>query len=307
MKWNIYQGSPLALSVTLSSGQAFRWRKDSTNVWWGTIGNLGVALSKPNEGADAPLYWQTFPLENRWEVVSDYLRLDVDVDALYREWIKREPAIAEATRRFRGLRVLRQPPQECLFSFLCTTCNTVTKIERTVSKLALRYGEPIASPNEENGEQTPELFAFPTLLALAEADEALLRSDLWGYRAPRIIQAARSLSRLPSDYLLALRQRPLAEVRSALTSLHGIGTKLADCIALFSLDKDEAVPVDTHIRQIAVRHFAPLLSEKSLTPRVYAEIENAYRDRFGDYAGWAQQYLFFGELKRAETLAGCPD
>ena len=49
--------------------------------------------------------------------------------------------------------------------------------------------------------------------------------------------------------------------------------------------------------------FLPELSGKSLTPRVYKAIADAYRDRFGAYAGWAQQVLFMGEMRgRSEDL-----
>lgn len=44
-----------------------------------------------------------------------------------------------------------------------------------------------------------------------------------------------------------LREKPMDEVRGELTALMGVGRKVADCIALFSLDKPECIPVDTHV------------------------------------------------------------
>jgi N-glycosylase/DNA lyase len=165
-----------------------------------------------------------------------------------------------------------------------------------VFRLAERYGERIPCDAGRT------LFAFPTLEALASADEALLRQELWGYRAPRVIQLARHLLTLPPNWFDSLRAAPYEEAKYALTQLHGVGEKIADCVCLFALDKDAATPVDTHIRQIACRLFAPELEGKSLTPRIYSAIANAYRERFGDYAGWAQQYLFLGELQRSQIL-----
>ena len=80
-----------------------------------------------------------------------------------------------------------------------------------------------------------------------------------------------------------------------------MGEKIADCICLFSLDKDNAIPVDTHIRQIAYRHYLPPPKSQSLTKASYAQIGDTFRNRFGPMAGWAQQYLFFNKLyeKRA--------
>ena len=298
---------PFTLSATLASGQNFRWRRDAQNVWWGAVESTVVAAWQANGQPDSPLHWQTFPQRDQRGLVRGYFRLDVDLLALYTDWTRAEPRMTEAVSAFRGLRVLRQPPHECLFAFQCAACNTVVKIERSVTHLAAHYGQPIdtglavpPAPSVPDSAPFSNLFyAFPTLDALAHADEATLRAGLWGYRAPRVIALARHLQTLPPDWLLSLRQRSYPDAHAALTDLFGIGAKLADCICLFALDKDAAVPVDTHIRQIATRLFAPELAAKSLTPRIYNALADAYRSRFGAWAGWAQQYLFFAELRRA--------
>ncbi len=300
---------PFHLSATLASGQNFRWRQDGRGIWWGSVEANVIACWQDAGKPDSPLYWQTFPVRDQRGLVRDYFRLDVDLIRLYAEWSRAEPRMADAATAFRGLRLLRQPPRECLFAFQCAACNSVVKIERSVTHLAAHYGEPIqtgldAMPDLSNAANPATAFyAFPTLDALANADESVLRSGLWGYRAPRVIALARHLQTLPPDWLDDLRRAPYADAHDALTALFGIGAKLADCICLFSLDKDGAVPIDTHIRQIAVRLFAPELDGKSLTPRVYTALASAYHTRFGAYAGWAQQYLFFAELRRAPNYA----
>ena len=58
-----------------------------------------------------------------------------------------------------------------------------------------------------------------------------------------------------------------------LCELPGVGPKVADCVALFSLDQAGTVPVDTHVWQIACRDLDPTLSTcKSLTPAVYERV-----------------------------------
>jgi N-glycosylase/DNA lyase len=47
--------------------------------------------------------------------------------------------------------------------------------------------------------------------------------------------------------MIGLRNKDLINVRAELTALHGVGKKVADCISLFSLDKPECIPVDTHV------------------------------------------------------------
>ena len=52
-----------------------------------------------------------------------------------------------------------------------------------------------------------------------------------------------------------------------------MGAKVADCVCLMSLDKHEAVPVDTHLWQITTKHYMPhLVKTKSLTAKVYKQI-----------------------------------
>lgn len=183
-------------------------------------------------------------------------------------------------------------------------------------------------------------------------------------------------------------------VQQQLMELPGVGRKVADCVALFSLDQTSAVPVDTHVWNIAIRDYAPSLRRsapgaaavagredgaegaeglvkaepssspasaksptknkrkasasiqvlesaadvdslmpqfaspsahsvtsapasasvsapavsapavsaspfietKSLTPGVYEQVGQVFRDRFGQHAGWAHSVLFAAEL-----------
>ena len=42
-----------------------------------------------------------------------------------------------------------------------------------------------------------------------------------------------------------------------------------------SLDKSEAVPIDTHVRQIAVRDYGYIMKSKFLTNQAYKDISNS--------------------------------
>lgn len=55
-----------------------------------------------------------------------------------------------------------------------------------------------------------------------------------------------------------------------------------------SFDHLQAIPVDTHVFQIATKHYLPHLKNvKSVTNRVYNEIGDHFRNLYGNYAGWA--------------------
>ena len=51
--------------------------------------------------------------------------------------------------------------------------------------------------------------------------------------------------------------------------------------------------MDTHIWRIAKTHYAPELRDASLTPANYERAVSAFQSKFGPYAGWAQQTLFY--------------
>jgi len=123
-----------------------------------------------------------------------------------------------------------------------------------------------------------EFFAFPTVEALADASEAALRGLGLGYRAKFVIGTARAVRDNGGvGWLLGLRERPSAEVTTSLLSLLGVGPKVADCVALFSLDQHAAIPVDTHVWAIACRDMDPSLKDaKSLTPAVYARVTKLF-------------------------------
>ncbi len=48
------------------------------------------------------------------------------------------------------------------------------------------------------------------------------------------------------------RARELRVVTLIYLHLQGIGPKVANCVCLVSLDKMDAIPVDTHVRQIGI-------------------------------------------------------
>ncbi|RZC94434.1 hypothetical protein C5167_026165 [Papaver somniferum] len=83
---------------------------------------------------------------------------------------------------------------------------------------------------------------------------------------------------------------------------YGKGPKVAACIALFSLDQHHAIPVDTHVWQIATRYLIPELAGARLTPKLCNRVAEAFVNKYGKYAGWAQTLLFIAELPSQKAL-----
>jgi N-glycosylase/DNA lyase len=272
----------LDLAATLSSGQAFRWVRDADGAWRGTVAARRVRLLSGETGDS--LYWEADG-PDAGAFVRSFLRLDdADLPALAEEWSAADPLFAEAWVRQPGVRILRQDPDECFFSFLCASVAPIARISGMLRAVAAECGSDLGDGYT----------AFPDAAALATASEERLRELGLGFRAKRVAEAARDLQDLPPGHLAALRtQATHEEAKRELRAFFGVGEKIADCVCLFSLDKDGAVPVDVHIWRIAQTRYAPELAGKSLTAANYARATQAFHDRFGPMAGWAQQTLFY--------------
>jgi N-glycosylase/DNA lyase len=69
-------------------------------------------------------------------------------------------------------------------------------------------------------------------------------------------------------------------------ALKGVGPKVADCVLLFAFARYEVFPVDVWIARIMQQCYSPPASAG------YNRIAGEGRARFGEYAGYAQEYLF---------------
>ena len=149
--------------------------------------------------------------------------------------------------------------------------------------------------------------------------ETHLRELGFGYRAAYLFQTAQMISREEDGWLDSLRNpenpvfghkaspagQMLPEGRegyrnahAALVELQGVGAKVADCVCLFGLGWGEAVPVDTHVWQIAQRDYGfGRGKHKSLTKATYDAVANYFRQLWGKEAGWAHSVLFTADLK----------
>ena len=272
--------------MTLFCGQTFRWKTVAPNTWRGVIGSHIITLHQTERDVfyEASAGGEVVPLLN------EYFQLHVSLAPLYWQWSAADVRFAQVAPAFPGLRVVRTDPVECLFSFLCSSANNIARITRMVNALCQRYGEPLG---EVEGAR---YYRFPSVSALAAAREEELFALGFGYRARLVVQAARTLAERGEQWLYALRDLPYEEAHRQLLTLPGVGHKIADCVCLFSLDKPQAIPVDTHVWQIARRDYLPELQGRCLTERVYWQVGDFFRARFGEYAGWAHNVLFAAEL-----------
>ena len=254
---------PLDLELTLmESAQCFRWTRSGER--YGCVLNASpVWLWREADGIHASGGDASF--------LRDYLDLDRDYAAVAREYAH-IPEARRAVELYPGLRVLNQPPWEALICFILSANNNVTRIRNLSDALCRRYGEKCG-----------ELHAFPTPERLAEATEEELRALKVGYRAPYLIGAAQKVCEgFPLETLCDL---PYDEAHRLLTTLPGVGDKVADCVLLFGCRHASAFPVDVWVERLLNRWFGVTCASRPAMCR-------QARALLGDHAGLMQQFLF---------------
>lgn len=274
-------GQPFSLDQTLGCGQVFRWDRAPDGTWLGVVGPNVIRIRQ--EGRR--LIFSGAPAD----VIRSYFSLDVDLVPILSS-IDTDPVIHAAIERCRGLRLVRQPPWECTASYICSTNSNIPTIRRRIASIAEQFGKPVKSEGQT-------LYTFPEPSCIAgKGDEGLTVCRL-GYRQPYVYGTSCSVTDVEC-WEETIRSLAYEEARKEMMKLHGVGPKAADCILLFAFQKYEAFPVDVWIRRILQKHYLPELATGApLTNREYDRIRNFAREHFGDYCGWAQEYLYAGRLE----------
>ncbi len=279
--------TPFILDSTLQCGQAFRWKK--IGEWWYGVVRQNVVKVRQNEHV---LEFQTYPEELDSGFLESYFRLDDDLPKIYSQIVK-DRYIRAAVERFKGLRLIRQEPWECLTSYICATNKNIPAIKDMIMSMSKRFGKKTMFDGLE-------FYTFPKPKDLANGTVEELRACKLGFRAERVLEVSRKVSTKEFN-LEALRELNYEAAKNELTKLPGVGPKVADCVLLFSLDKLEAFPIDVWMKRIVMEyysdHFEPsfakkVLGRKPLTRGEYNRIGLFGRKYFGRFVGYAQEYLY---------------
>ncbi|KAI6827335.1 DNA glycosylase [Hortaea werneckii] len=324
----------LCINTTLRCGQSFRWRKNDAGVWSMALHNRILTLHQDTDF----LYYKSLPPspspapptppnshppsvapaeppdDDTLELIKHYFNLTPNLSKLYEQWSASDPNFAKKAPKFTGVRILKQDAWEALVGFICSSNNNIARISQMVYKLCVNYGPLLGHLDGE------AYHDFPTPQALAQNGvETKLRSLGFGYRAKYLYQTACIVSEKGEEWLNALRnpESPMLgtkaepagewkpegrdgyrEAHEALLSLQGVGPKVADCVCLMGLGWGEAVPVDTHVWQIAQRDYKfGRGKHSSLTKQTYDAVGAKFRSLWGQEAGWAHSVLFTADLR----------
>jgi N-glycosylase/DNA lyase len=272
--------------ISINSGQMFLWKKYQ-NSWYGTYGNHILKFTI----TDNEVEFCSSPRFDNWE--HFIFRLDDNIQDIFANF-SNDAILLKLLKKYRGLRLIRQDPYQCMISFACSSNTNISMIRMMLKNLCMKFGIKKEIDNQI-------FFTFPTMKNLYKASINELCSCSVGYRARAIKSIAEKIVTgvLTIDELYRSKYN---EARKILTSIYGIGNKIADCILLFSLEKTEAFPIDVWMgraicmyykRLIDNRNVAFMNANKKLSDNQYSILSDLMRDHFGKYGGYAQQYLFY--------------
>ncbi|MFZ7120580.1 MAG: DNA-3-methyladenine glycosylase family protein [Eubacteriaceae bacterium] len=261
------------LEQTFECGQCFRWEKQDSHSYIGIVKNQVVELIQQKDRIDIyNLDKEDFM--NKW---VDYFDLGSNYSSMI-EKISGEKIIDQAIEHGNGIRILNQEEWETLISFILSTNNNIPRIKKIIDSLCRDFGDKIYYKGKK-------YYTFPSPENLKDVKLEDLKNIKCGYRANYIIDAVEKVNKGVVN-LFELKNLSTEDARNELLKIKGVGPKVADCILLFSMQKYDCYPVDVWIKKVTEQLYFKREANKN-------EILEFAQKNWGEYAGFAQQYLFY--------------
>jgi N-glycosylase/DNA lyase len=259
------------LANTLECGQTFSWIREGRGFINADLGKVVYVEQRENrllyESSKGPVN------------LTKLFRLDDPIDEIHRE-IMLDQIMKRSIEFAPDLRIVNDSFFPCLVSFISSTYKNIPAIRKIVWNIRKRWG-----PAYEFRGKT--YYGLPTPDQLMTATVKDLEREGLGYRAKYLKQTTEAVANgLVTEE--ELREMTYSAAHAKLRSLSGVGDKVADCVALFSLGFLEAFPIDIWIERVIQEHYDIF----TRSGKSYARKSSAAREYFGRYSGYAQQYLY---------------
>lgn len=260
----IIKQSHFDLQKIANSGQCFRMRPVGNGAY--------IALSGIKSVVVTPLGDEKFDFacaDDDFAFWHHYFDLQTDYEHFFSRIDPRDDFLTAAANYGHGIRILRQELFETTISFIISQRKNIPAITKSIELLCERFGTPIQT-------KCGGAYAFPSPEALCTLSIEEIRDCALGYRDKYVLSAAKAFAsgQISTAILERLNQ---AQAIEALTSLYGVGKKVASCIALFALHDIAAFPIDVWIDRILQAHYNGSFPI----------------GRYEGFAGVMQQYLFY--------------
>ena len=255
-------------------GQCFRWNIEQDGSYTGVFGNNVLNVKKDGD----KIIFKGLTEQNIIKVCTEYFDLDTNYDLIKNELSNIDDFLKTSIEYGEGIRILKQDLWETIISFIISANNNIPRIKGIIERISQKYGNQI----EWNGSK---YYTFPTVKQLSKASVEELRELGLGFRDKRVHDTTQIFMKNEMTLEEFENEKDLELLKEKLLTLPGVGGKVADCILLFSLGKIEAFPVDTWIKKV--------MNELYVDSTNITKINQYATQRFGEYAGIAQQYLFY--------------
>lgn len=256
----------LDLAKIADSGQCFRWERQEDQSYRILHGSHCLYAASLGDGQ----YEFSCDEDEFDSIWQDYLDLNENYAAI-RSRIEpdRDPFLYSAMEQEKGIRILRQDSWEMLITFIISQNRNIPAIRRSVQLLSEACGQ------KKLDSRGAEYFAFPEPKALAALNEDTLTACRLGYRCKYVHAAAAAVYEGTID-LESLVHEEEDKTLKTLTSIYGVGIKVANCVSLFGLHHINAFPKDVWINRI-----------------LDAEYPDGYPfEEYSPYNGVYQQYMY---------------
>ena len=261
-------------------GQCFRWNEIADGSYTGTFGRNVLHVKKENK----EIRFKGLVDGNIEDICNKYFDLDRDYEKIKKDLSKIDNNMKTSINYGEGIRLLNQDLWETIISFIISANNNIPRIKGIIDRISKTYGEKIVWEGKE-------YYTFPTPKQLSKATIEDLRKLGLGFRDVRVYETTKIINAKKVDLEKLHKEENTQHVREILLTLPGVGPKVADCILLFStLKRLEVFPIDVWVRRVINELYIKNENEEKVNKK---EIEQLAKQKYGNLAGIAQQYLFY--------------
>ncbi|MHA1896642.1 MAG: DNA-3-methyladenine glycosylase 2 [Promethearchaeota archaeon] len=267
---------------------------------------IEVISSDPDENDKSQLSDHKTAIDKKKKFEDDvkiFFRINDDLKAI-NEFLRVIPNMKKIVDEAIGLHLLKQDFFECGISYILSQQNSIPRITANLEKIARKFGKHVKFDNYD-------FFLFPTYEELKNATEEDFKGMSLGYRAKYVVNFTRSFPTLNKIYHEDCENNDCSDrLGKELLNIHGIGNKVMECISLFSCGDLRIFPVDVWINRFMVNNFfekeernnilkkqSSNSKSKNIKLKPTAESLRLCRqlghEIFGEYAGYAQEYIFY--------------
>ncbi|MBR0472435.1 MAG: 3-methyladenine DNA glycosylase [Methanosphaera sp.] len=276
------------LDITINSGQTSQppWTLEDNKYYeilevYDSNVLVGVSQDGLNKDLIVDYYSEDdVDIEDIRKIIFYLFDLDYNIGEVY-DFLNDNRELSDVYEFNKGLRLYKaQYPYECIISSICSANNSIKRWTKSINDIKKEYGTKLIFNNKE-------YYVFPeesVFVNIPDTDDGLKKFGV-GYRSKYMINSTKMILDNP-DFHDIINKSSYNEAFEKILELEGVGPKVADCILLYGYNKHEAYPVDVWINRITSHIYFP--DQKPSNQKIMSFAQ----EKFGEYAGYVQLYLF---------------